>query len=294
MAHTVELLSLIEDYPDAFLEPTEAPLTQSAKTISSADSSTNTALLTLMSEFPEAFVEPETPDQSKPQSKTNSTETEAATQPGTMEPVESAIPTPAGYELAFHQEIQTFGWGTVNVQLRYDRETLIALWITVGKSGTEVQSFCEAIARLTNRLLAAGTPMSDLVKELRGIRGGESEGMGPHRFLGLVDLFGKVLQDAPTRMVMQTERPATAEIASTITSSTSDLSQVSTSDETKEASQITEMQKSSSETTDQHQWVVLSDTSAIASICPECGAELQQVNGCSGGACVVCGFSSCS
>ncbi|MEM9136316.1 MAG: hypothetical protein AAGB01_03045, partial [Cyanobacteria bacterium P01_F01_bin.42] len=45
---------------------------------------------------------------------------------------------------------------------------------------------------------------------------------------------------------------------------------------------------------DSLQWLTFSDTSAIASLCPECDAELQQINGCSGGACLVCGYSSCS
>jgi hypothetical protein len=285
VAHTVELLSLIEKYPDAFLEPTEAPLAQNSKTISQSKSSKNTELLGLISEFPSAFMEPEPPQTSSPSTSSSPVE---PIQSESVEPLSAAIPAPPGYELAFHQTIQTYGWGTVNVHLRYDSERLTALWITVGKSGTEVQSFCEAIARLTNRLLDAGTPIPELVKELRGIRGGDSEGFGPHRFLGLVDLFGKVLQDAPTQMVTQPIQPDAALSAVAIAQST-----VKTPEVIVEASPA-ETLPLANVTAENHQWVELSDSSAIASICPECGAELQQVNGCSGGACVVCGFSSCS
>lgn len=236
MAYTVELLSLIEEFPESFAQPTD---------ISTAGAE-HQQMKALKSTDPEP---------------TEATMSQAG---GSWPGVE----IPKGYELTLHQQISTFGWGTVDVFLRYGAQGLAFIWVTVGKSGTEVQSFCEAIARLTNRLLALGTPVPEVVRDLRGIRGGDSEGLGPHRFLGLVDLIGKALQDAPQNLNgIPCPSPSTAVAVQTLKQA--------------EPSQTAH-------------WIDLSDSSAIASICPECGAELQQVNGCSGGACVVCGYSSCS
>lgn len=283
MAHTVELLALIEAYPEAFLEPTDASLSKPSATVTQA--SENSDLMSLMTEFPEAFALSDeltpsaelTPSMAQAKSIEDVTEPESPTAQSTM------IEAPTGYEMALHQPIATFGWGQVDVFLRYGEQGLRSIWIVVGKSGTEVQSFCEAIARLTNRLLSVGTPISELVKELRGIRGGDSEGLGPHRFLGLVDLFGKVLQDAPETMAVPVQAPAIQPdvVAPPVQSASPEPSQPKSSN-------------GHTPSSTSHQWVELSDTSAIASICPECGAELHQVNGCSGGACVVCGYSSCS
>ena len=286
MAHTVELLSLIEEYPDAFLEPTEAPLTASNTTTNKTDDSENSELMSLISEFPEAFAETEMAASSAGEQDTaEAVASEAqASAPETVSQTQALEP-PAGYEFALHQEVATFGWGKVSFYFRYGNEGLNSVWMTVGKSGTEVQSFCEAIARLANRLLAVGTPTVELVKELRGIRGGDSEGLGPHRFLGLVDLLGKALQEAPAQLETQVA-VTVSEPAPASTSSSSVVEPV------KEVEPVSAPVVESS--TSEHQWLELSDTSAIASVCPDCGAELQQVNGCSGGACVVCGFSSCS
>ena len=283
VAYTVELLSLIEAYPEAFLEPTEAPLSQAANTINPP--SENTELMSLIAEFPEAFAEPDEP-QSAAGTEAHLDHADVQTEKPQTTP---QIETPAGYDMALHQTITTFGWGKVDVFLRYGDSGLYSIWLTVGKSGTEVQSFCEAIARLTNRLLALGTPITELVKELRGIRGGDSEGLGPHRFLGLVDLFGKVLQDAPPKLAVSVDTTATTTQAD-LKAETAMAKAEAPLDE--RATPLVE--DSVSSLSNGHQWVELSDTSAIASICPECGAELQQVNGCSGGACVVCGYSSCS
>jgi Domain of unknown function DUF29 len=41
-----------------------------------------------------------------------------------------------------------------------------------------------------------------------------------------------------------------------------------------------------------HDWVGQSDDLLAATLCLESGVRLQQMNGCSGGACTVCGYSS--
>ena len=295
MAHTVELLALIDEYPEAFVEPTEHKA-QPASTPTD-QSSESSALMSLIAEFPDAFAEPE----ELPKSASNGHASNGQASDSRVSKDENSASSqdalglesfdvPAGYEMALHQTIASFGWGKIEAYLRYDDQALSSLWIVVGKSGTEVQSFCEAIARLTNKLLAVGTPISDIVRELRGIRGGDSEGLGPHRFLGLVDLFGKILQEAPSSLAVA---PATATASTASVSPQTESIQMVSSSEL-EAVATPQPATEPTPSSNGHQWLELSDSSSMASICPECGAELQQVNGCSGGACVVCGYSSCS
>ena len=293
MAHTVELLTLIEEYPDAFLEPTDAPLSASVQ--AKSEESENSDLMSLIAEFPEAFTEPELPTAAKETTETSDDQAAVASvaDQSEEEPISTVetktLEPPKGYEFALHQNVTTFGWGKVSFYFRYGDEGLTSVWMTVGKSGTEVQSFCEAIARLTNRLLAVGTPTVELVKELRGIRGGDSEGLGPHRFLGLVDLLGKALKEAPAKLETQVAVATPSSAPEMITEAPAPVQET-----IQEVATIQETQETVEAATTEHQWLELSDISESASICPDCGAELQQVNGCSGGACVVCGYSSCS
>ncbi|NCJ06176.1 ribonucleotide reductase [Synechococcales cyanobacterium C] len=260
MAHTVELLALIEEFSHAFADPEgqrevlpEDPLPTTETTLS---------LITLAEEFPEAFADPEL---EMPQESPESV----------LEPVEAVSASPSqrlapGYTQALHRQVSTFGWGQVDFYFTYGSTGLESLWMSVGKSGTEAQSLCEAIVRLVNLLLARGVAPVEITREIRGIRGADSEGLGPHKILGLADLIGKVLQEAPMRLVAGEVLLSVAPVAEA---------------PVPEVAPVPETAKDEG-------WVALSDHEA--SLCPECGAELQQVNGCSGGACVVCGYSSCS
>ncbi len=266
MPQTKDLLNLIQEFPAAFADPEQA--------IASPPPSKNQALLALMAEFPEAFADPEAP-------KTEATaqsEAESIAPPPTPQ---SAAPTlPTGYSQALHRQISTFAWGQIDCELTYSSTGLERIWLTVGKSGTEVQSLCEAIARLVNLLLASGTPIPTLVKELRGIRGGDAEGFGPHRVLGLADLIGKLLQEAPEIGAISAQsQPAVSE---------PQITPATTSQPAEPAPTVTLVNSDPA-------WANLpTDSRHSASLCPECGSELYQMNGCSGGACNVCGYSSCS
>jgi hypothetical protein len=293
MANTSQLLSLAEMFPKAFADP-EAALPTLEETSPKQAVSNNPrirALLTLASEFPEAFVDPDLPIASA------ATAPEPTAQPEQQALAEaSAMPSfseslPAGYELSLNRTISTFTWGQIGAHLSYSAAGLASLWLVVGKSGTEIQSLCEAICRLTNLLLAHQVPVAEITRQLRGIRGADSEGLGPHRVLGLADLIGKVLQEAPAKLsgsvvapvsAMQTpaapvQIPVEAEAASYPVDAQAGSSQVKTGSELLSQSLLN-----------------LSDNNHRMSLCPECGSELQAMNGCSGGACQVCGFSSCS
>ncbi len=210
---------------------------------------------------------------------------------------------PEEYDHALQRHIPTFTWGQVQVYFTYSRVGLRSIWVTVGKSGTEVQSLCEAIARLINLLLDNNVPVSDICRQIRGIRGADSEGLGPNRILGLADLIGKALQEAPETLSAE-ERTiphpegttlSDADVNShpqedLVTSQASPtLSPNIDSEESGQAVASIEPPASSTSGT----WTI-PQGNLTAMLCPECGAELQHMNGCSGGACPVCGYSSCS
>jgi hypothetical protein len=285
MADTELLLGLVNEFSTAFADP------EAAKPAAIPPTSPKTSqLMALVAEFPEAFADPEASlglaaAKANALAKAAPAESAAVVAP-TPEPAATVTPAlSAGYRTALQRRVSTYTWGQVDCYFTYGEAGLQQFWVTVGKSGTEVQSLCEAIARLVNLLLAQRVALPEIVKQLRGIRGGTPEGLGPNTLLGLADLIGKVLQEAPpmgasgtvaapatvvpTPMLVEVElvgESAVAAVASTPAASVAPA----------------------------HDWVGLSDDLLAATLCPECGAQLQQMNGCSGGACTVCGYSSCS
>jgi hypothetical protein len=292
MANTETLLSFTTAFPEAFADPEAArPALKTSPKQAVSNNPRIQALLTLASEFPEAFVDPDLPVAPA------ATALEATAQPEQKVLAEaSAVPLfseslPVGYELSLNRTVSTFTWGQIEAHLSYSAAGLASLWLVVGKSGTEIQSLCEAICRLTNLLLVHQVPVVEITRQLRGIRGADSEGLGPHRVLGLADLIGKVLQEAPATLsgnvvapgsavqnaTAPVQLPIEAEAVSHVLDSHDRTSQIKTGNELLSQSLLT-----------------LSDNNHRMSLCPECGSELQAMNGCSGGACQVCGFSSCS
>lgn len=281
--------------------------------------------LALMQEFPHAFIDPSEPiptsspsettgtsdsqatEKSSPEESAASTEKKTTVTPGstlstaTAEFSRPSAP-PAGYDQALQRNISTFTWGEVQVFFTYSQEGLQSIWVTVGKSGTEVQSLCEALSRLINLLLEQQVSIPEICRQIRGIRGADSEGLGPNRILGLADLVGKALQEAPERLF-----PVSTLDTSRIGSRTSDVPQDehlddstssigekshSTQHETEHTNLSQETPLSSTQATTD--WSIPEEGNLTAMLCPECSAELHHMNGCSGGACPVCGYSSCS
>jgi hypothetical protein len=292
MANTETLLSFTTAFPEAFADPEAArPALETSPKQAVSNNPRIQALLTLASEFPEAFVDPDLPVAPA------ATAPEPTAQPEQQVLAEaSAMPSfseslPAGYELSLNRTVSTFTWGQIEAHLSYSAAGLASLWLVVGKSGTEIQSLCEAICRLTNLLLAHQVPVAEITRQLRGIRGADSEGLGPHRILGLADLIGKVLQEAPATIFSS----AVASISAVQTPPT----QVQLPEEAEAVSYTVDAQVGSSQLKTGSELLSqsllnLSDNNHRMSLCPECGSELQAMNGCSGGACQVCGFSSCS
>ena len=299
MAQTTDLLSLVDEFPIAFLDPEPQGVLSAGNSvvspISSDPAGRTQQLLQLMEEFAPAFADPDSAPSSKEstvETRTNSDASLAAT------PVAPQATGPAGYTHALHRRLHTIAWGQIEVYLSYDDCRLQSIWIAVGKSGTEVQSLCEAIARLINLLLAQQIAIPAIVREIRGIRGADAEGFGPHRILGLADLIGKVLQEAPASLAVN--KPAEIDARG---ARVSDLPQskgqstptaIASTPIEVEVSTATPTQPEPTASADAYTWVSLPNESRATSLCPECGAQLQVMNGCSGGACNVCGYSSCS
>jgi hypothetical protein len=289
MASTQALLTLVNSFPEAFADPEGAQVSVSTTTPANQrqEAARIQALLDLATEFPEAFADPDAPVATSAVAK-DSPKSE-------FQPVveAAAAPTmgaslPAGYEFSLNRTIPTFTWGNIEAHLSYSTAGLASLWLVAGKSGTEIQSLCEAICRLTNLLLTYQVPVAEIVRQLRGIRGADSEGLGPHRVLGLADLIGKVLQEAPATLKVGAAAPAVT-AAATVLEPTKVEAVMPLSD----AQNGNSVVKSGSELLSPS-LLDLSENNHRMGLCAECGSELQAMNGCSGGACLVCGFSSCS
>jgi ribonucleoside-diphosphate reductase alpha chain len=65
----------------------------------------------------------------------------------------------------------------------------------IGRAGSDVMAFTEAIGRLLSLALRCGIPVRLLAEQLRGIGGSRSAGFGPHRVRSVPDAIGKLLQD---------------------------------------------------------------------------------------------------
>jgi hypothetical protein len=290
MANTQSLLALVDNFAEAFADPEahRAGLIASPTGNQRSENARTQTLLTLVSEFPEAFADPEAPV-----APTAAVSEAAPVKPSAAEVAEESaveVALPAGYEWSLNRTVSTFTWGNIEAHLSYSTG-LASLWLVVGKSGTEIQSLCEAICRLTNLLLAHQVPVAEIVRQLRGIRGADSEGLGPHRILGLADLIGKVLQEAPATISGSAAVPALAVQAVAAPAQVSEVTE--TVSPTVGSHNETSQEKTGSVLLSQS-LLNLSDNNHRMSLCPECGSELQAMNGCSGGACQVCGFSSCS
>lgn len=306
MVRTDELLGLIDSFPEAFkdVQSTERGTEVVGTTTSASpdvDPALDPQLQQLIAEFPSAFVDPAASpvgednrsesarDDSALAESIDDEDVTAIVNAQPSAPSFNPLPVaqPGTYSQSLTRQISTMTWGQVELYLTYGDSGLRSIWVTVGKSGTEVQSLCEAIARLINLLLANQVPIPEIARQIRGIRGADSEGLGPNRFLGLADLIGKVLQEAPTTLTPTQPSQEQAAPPKHNGNGNGHNGNGNGNGHNGNGGQATALMPT-------EVWTTIADHDHAASICPECGAELHQVNGCSGGACVVCGYSSCS
>jgi ribonucleoside-diphosphate reductase alpha chain len=65
----------------------------------------------------------------------------------------------------------------------------------IGRAGSDVMAFTEAIGRLISLALRCGVPVRLVAEQLRGIGGASSAGFGPNRVRSVPDAIGKLLQE---------------------------------------------------------------------------------------------------
>lgn len=69
------------------------------------------------------------------------------------------------------------------------------IFAIIGRAGSDVTAFTEAIGRLLSLALRCGIPVKLLAEQLRGIGGSRSTGFGPNQVRSVPDAIGKLLQD---------------------------------------------------------------------------------------------------
>jgi hypothetical protein len=111
--------------------------------------------------------------------------------------------------------------------------------------------------------------------------------------LGLADLIGKVLQEAPATLTVGAAASVAVAQAVTATATVLEPAKVEAVKPLSDSQNGNSVVKSGSELLSPS-LLDLSENNHRMGLCAECGSELQAMNGCSGGACLVCGFSSCS
>ena len=68
------------------------------------------------------------------------------------------------------------------------------LFAQIGKAGSDVVAFTEAIARLISLALRCGVNVDEIVTQLEGIGGARSVGFGPNRIMSVPDAIGQALR----------------------------------------------------------------------------------------------------
>ncbi len=69
------------------------------------------------------------------------------------------------------------------------------LFAQIGKAGSDVVAFTEAIARLISLSLRCGISVDEIVTQLEGIGGARSVGFGPNRIMSVPDAIGQALRN---------------------------------------------------------------------------------------------------
>jgi ribonucleoside-diphosphate reductase alpha chain len=85
--------------------------------------------------------------------------------------------------------------GKLFLTLNALNEHPIELFAQIGKAGSDVSAFTEAIARLISLALRSGIAPKEVANQLSGIGGARSVGFGPHRVRSVPDAIGQFLYE---------------------------------------------------------------------------------------------------
>ncbi|HEY8531141.1 MAG TPA: hypothetical protein VIL08_02725, partial [Limnochorda sp.] len=142
----------------------------------------------------------------------------------------------------------------------------IELFAQIGKAGSDVSAFTEAIARLVSLALRSGIDPHEIVHQLEGIGGSRSVGFGPSRVRSVPDAIGRFIADYLQERESRTQLslPLEGEMVPAAAAAEQPL---------------TDQPKSRS-------------NQPQADLCPQCGVDaLVHEEGCM--KCTSCGFSEC-
>jgi ribonucleoside-diphosphate reductase alpha chain len=168
-------------------------------------------------------------------------------------------------------------------------------FINTAKAGSETAAVSEAIGRLISYILRLASPISptermrEIVRQLLGIGGGRSLGLGPNRVRSLPDGIGQVLdmylrEKAGALPVMEDQRSSPVEKTNGNGGSPSVPSAGHKIED--EAAAQAEAEAAFQKTSEAALWVKIGD------LCPECGeAAVVNEEGCR--KCYACGYSEC-
>jgi ribonucleoside-diphosphate reductase alpha chain len=141
----------------------------------------------------------------------------------------------------------------------------------IGRTGSDVFAFTEAIGRLLSIALRCGIPVKMLADQLRGIGGSRSAGFGPDRVRSVPDAIGKLLQDHYVSGKRKNGNGNGGHAGSSVTANGNGEHAIAASYE---------------------QWETRTELIAAGEICPECqNATLMNEEGCR--KCHTCGYAEC-
>lgn len=83
--------------------------------------------------------------------------------------------------------------GTLYLTLNMLDGTPFEMFAQIGKAGSDVKAFTEAIARLVSLALRSGIDPEEVAHQLTGIGGSRSVGFGPDRVHSVPDAIGRFL-----------------------------------------------------------------------------------------------------
>ncbi|WP_026487657.1 adenosylcobalamin-dependent ribonucleoside-diphosphate reductase [Caldanaerobius polysaccharolyticus] len=81
------------------------------------------------------------------------------------------------------------------------------LFANIGRAGSDIAAFTEAIARLISLALRSGVSVDEITDQLIGIGGANSVGFGPNRVTSVPDAIGKVLRASTNYEPKQSQGP---------------------------------------------------------------------------------------
>lgn len=116
------------------------------------------------------------------------------------------VPTPHGKVsrpkiLSGKTFMKSTDWGTFFVTVNeLENGDPYEVFVTIGKSGSDVQAFCEAMGRLISLALRYGNGnrrqiLAKAVEQIRDIGGGQPSGFGPNKIFSIPDAVAKIIED---------------------------------------------------------------------------------------------------